>query len=224
MRSPNDFGPVYAETDMTRFPVEPFNTYSNLIFLAIIIWAAWRTKCDARRYGLVVWSLPVLFVGFVGGTVFHATRSHSAWLIMDFVPIAVLAFAAAIHLWSRVVGSRLRAVFLTIAMLVVPRLVATFSSIPRQLRIGIGYSAMALALLAPAFLISKKHHWRGVFFLISATVYFATAIGCRSLDHLAEAYGLTMGSHFLWHIFGGISVFYLLRFIIADYEEVAPRT
>ena len=34
---PNDNGPIYVETLMGRFPVEPWNTYSNLLFLALIV-------------------------------------------------------------------------------------------------------------------------------------------------------------------------------------------
>ena len=35
---PKDSGPVYTETLPGSFPVEPFNTFSNIIFLAIVIY------------------------------------------------------------------------------------------------------------------------------------------------------------------------------------------
>ena len=91
---PPDFGPIYAETDLTRFPVEPWNVASNLIFLIIIFLFARRTRLNYRRYPLVVLALPILAVGFTGGTIFHATRSNRLWLMMDYLPIMILCLLA----------------------------------------------------------------------------------------------------------------------------------
>ena len=41
---PNDRGPIYLETLMGRFPVEPWNTFSNLLFLALIVFWFLRVR------------------------------------------------------------------------------------------------------------------------------------------------------------------------------------
>ena len=43
---PGDFGPFYAETHMGRLPVEPWNTFSNLAFLAIAVYWAFKIRKD----------------------------------------------------------------------------------------------------------------------------------------------------------------------------------
>ncbi|MGA8854131.1 MAG: hypothetical protein WB492_08135, partial [Christiangramia sp.] len=80
---PQDSGPIYQETLAGRLPVEPFNTYSNIFFLIIIIYFSLRVYRDYKNHRFLAWSLPVLFLGFIGGTVYHATRSHDIWMYMD---------------------------------------------------------------------------------------------------------------------------------------------
>ncbi|MCB9030662.1 MAG: hypothetical protein H6619_06380 [Deltaproteobacteria bacterium] len=64
--SPNDFGPIYAETDMTQFPVEPFNTVSNVIFLLMILYFTYQTRLRYQSHPLLVTILPILSLGFIG--------------------------------------------------------------------------------------------------------------------------------------------------------------
>ena len=84
---PKDSGPVYRETIEGRLPVEPFNTASNFLFLAIIIYFVWKIRRNHRQHLFLAFILPVLFIGFIGGTLYHATRSHEIWLLLDWVPI-----------------------------------------------------------------------------------------------------------------------------------------
>jgi hemolysin III len=107
-----DFGPIYAETNLSRFPAEPWNTCSNVAFLTLLIYWAWRTRLALRQYPLIVGSLPVLLVGFIGGSLYNATRASSLWLILDFVPIFILTLSAAIWFWYKLIGNRLLAVLL----------------------------------------------------------------------------------------------------------------
>ena len=98
---PNDHGPIYLETLMGRFPVEPWNTISNLLFLALIIYWFARVRGDVAVHRFIAYSLPVLLIGWAGGTVYHATRSHDVWLFLDFGPIALLVLAVAVFFWRR---------------------------------------------------------------------------------------------------------------------------
>ena len=116
-RAIGDFGPTYFETNLDRFPVEPFNTYSNLIFLFILLFFCWRTRGDFRSFPASVLALPILCVGFVGGTLFHATRSYPLWLYMDFVPIALLVVLASLYFWNRDSTIRMSPLLLKVACL-----------------------------------------------------------------------------------------------------------
>ena len=210
--TPNDFGPIYVETDLSRFPVEPWNTASNLIFLLIVIVIARKTKLDWRIHPLLVGGLPILLIGFVGGTLFHATRSRSLWLVMDFVPIFLLSVAAALRLWRSVLGNYVRATIALLLAALVPRFLAAALQLPFHYQISVGYSGLALAILLPAFWVSRVQDWRGVSLLCATTASFAAAVFFRSIDRAGVAL-LPMGTHFLWHLLGGVSVWCLMEFL-----------
>jgi len=63
---PNDSGPIYRETIAGRFPVEPFNTLSNLLFLAIIVYFSAKVYKDYKRQAFLALAIPILFIGFFG--------------------------------------------------------------------------------------------------------------------------------------------------------------
>ena len=100
--SPHDFGPIYSETDLSRFPVEPWNSYSNLAFLALLSYWAIKIRPHWRHYLLLTIALPILALGFLGGTIYHATRSSRLWLVLDFGPIFMLAALAAFYFWWQI--------------------------------------------------------------------------------------------------------------------------
>ncbi len=76
---PNDTGPLYQETIQGRLPVEPFNTYSNLIFIAIIIFFISKIYKRPKQHIFLCVAIPIIFISWIGGTIFHATRSHQVW-------------------------------------------------------------------------------------------------------------------------------------------------
>ncbi len=219
---PADFGPIYIETDLSRFPVEPWNTVSNGIFLIVLLVFGWKTRLQWQSHPLLVGGLPILGVGFVGGTVYHATRSHSLWLILDFVPIFVLTIAAALHLWKGVLGSYVRATLAILATTIAPRAIAATLALPFHYQISVGYAGLALAILIPAFLQCRRDHGQGAPLLISATISFVAAVLFRSIDRVGVIL-LPMGTHFLWHLLGGTSVWCLMEYLFRlDLRRSAP--
>lgn len=94
---PQDSGPIYQETIAGRFPVEPFNTISNFLFLLIILYFSRKVYANYKQHLFLAYCLPVLFIGFIGGTLYHATRSAEIWLLLDWVPIVLLCIATAIY-------------------------------------------------------------------------------------------------------------------------------
>ncbi|APG60701.1 hypothetical protein [Christiangramia salexigens] len=210
---PFDSGPVYQETLKGRFPVEPFNTYSNIFFLAIIIYFSIKVYKDYKNHRFLAYSLPILFTGFVGGTVYHATRSHDIWMYMDWLPIVILCLAVSIYFITKLKTSLKGRLFLISVVLF---LVFGIRMIPwaPSLKTSIGYIGTALGLLLPLiayFYTTRLRNWDLV---LIAFMCFGIAISFRIMDRFI--YLLPMGTHWLWHCFGALSVFFLMNYIYKD--------
>lgn len=215
LRLANDGGPIYKETDLTRFPVEPFNTLSNLVFLGIILFFAARVYKEAGKQYFLAICIPILSLGFLGGTMYHATRSSAWWLYLDWVPIVLLCMAASFYFVFRLkkplhyqVGMIILIAIISIGVRRLP--------VPPSFKETLGYIATAAALLLPMlwYVISAKGRYAG--FIAAALGSFLIAIFFRMLDRFVDGDLLFMGTHWLWHLFGGISVFFLMYYIYLD--------
>lgn len=215
---PQDSGPIYQETMAGRLPVEPFNTYSNILFLLILIYFSLKVYKDYKNHRFLAWSLPVLFTGFVGGTVYHATRSHDMWMYMDWLPIVILCLAVSVYYTVKLRISRRKRLLLAMLILF---LVFGVQLIPLSghVKTSVEYIATVLGLLLPIvtyFLTTKLYHWG---YVLLAFLSFGLAISFRILDNFL--YIFPMGTHWLWHIFGALSVFFLINFIYKDKLPIA---
>lgn len=209
----SDWGPLYVETVPGRFPVEPWATGSNLVFLVVALYWAARIRGQARRHALLAFSIPVLLVGWAAGTVYHATRSHPAWLLLDWLPIVILMAAAALWLWRDLLGRT----SLALAVFLVPPLIAAYAAaeagVGEAARITVSYAAIGLALVVPAVLHAALRHRALAGWLVAALAAFAVALVARQADATAGAAGWPMGSHFLWHVFGGLATFCVFGYL-----------
>jgi predicted membrane channel-forming protein YqfA (hemolysin III family) len=219
MNSIADFGPLYAETLPGRFPVEPWNTYSNLVFFAVIIYFIANGALRRARHPLLFVCLPILLVGFMGGTIFHATRSHSVWLILDFIPIIILAAITSLYFWWKITGKKSVALLCMLLSIAIPRVLLLVLELPRQFRISLGYTTLAFAIVLPLLLHARRNNWRDIRTLCSAIVLFSIAIIFRMLDKDAKLF-LPMGSHFLWHLFGGAATFCVMLYVYRNDQRV----
>lgn len=204
---------------MGRFPVEPWNTYSNVFFVVLLVYLAVRTRLSFARYPLVVISLPILCVGIVGGTLYHATRSNNLWLRMDYMPIMILCLLAALYFWKELFRGFVPALIAVLALFLAIRAPWFIAALPTAFKIGIGYTGMALVLILPAFLLSRREQWFGLKHLLGAVTAFAIAITCRFMDQGIGSELLPMGTHWLWHIFGALSVYFMFTYLILRYER-----
>ncbi len=209
---PGDRGPIYFETVIGRFPVEPWNTVSNLLFLALIIYWFARVRGDFAAHRFIAYSLPVLLIGWAGGTVYHATRSHNVWLFLDFGPIALLVLAVAVFFWRRqgVAWRWVPALVFGPAALIFPLMVA----IPDPARPFVGYGTLALSILLPVTRYLAGTRWVDLSLVAAALAVFAMAIAFRGLDARMAIAFLPMGTHWLWHSLGAgaVHLFILLIF------------
>ena len=218
---PNDSGPIYKETIAGRFPVEPFNTFSNLLFLLLIIYFATKVYKDVKTHLYLAFAIPIIALSFIGGTIYHATRSHELWLLMDWVPIALLILSVGFYFVFKATTSIIGRI---LWIVVIFGSNFGFRALPlsESVQISYGYVVSGLSLTAPmiAYLIKTKFfNSRYVFLAIGS---FALAVTFRSLDKNLDLF--PMGSHWLWHSFGAIAVFFLMRFIFLDSEKQALNT
>ena len=210
---PNDQGPIYLETVMGRFPVEPWSTVSNLLFLAIVVFWAWRVSSDLRRHRFIAAAIPVLTIGWVGGTVYHATRSHDVWLFMDFVPIALLVIAVAVLFWRRQGVSWWLVPVLAFGPFVLVRIGFSILDMPGASGPMLGYSVLALSILLPVMRYLVRQKWANWPLVAGALGAFILAISFRTLDGRVLVETLPIGTHWLWHGFGAAAVQCLVLYI-----------
>lgn len=211
-----DHGPIYAETDPGRFPVEPWATLTNLVFLFVIFYWARRLRGQWRRHLVLALALPLLTVGWLGGTVYHATRSHDIWLILDWGPIVVLILMAAYWLWRRLLpASFLSSVAAGTALLlpvVLSAALARYLALSGRSGISASYAILAAGVVIPATLhCARRPDLRPLFAAVIAC--FAAAIAFRSGDIPLAELGWPHGSHYLWHLFGGLATFFMFTFL-----------
>jgi hemolysin III len=215
---PHDSGPIYQETEMNRFPVEPFNTLSNLVFICILVFFLRRIYKHPKNHVFLWIALPIIFISWIGGTIFHATRSHPIWLALDWMPIMLVCLLGIFYFISKIYREWWKRILFFI-ILVGVNFGFRKLSLPRGFAISVGYAITALSVLTPFFLYAYKTQWKNVRFLLIGMLIFTLAITFRTLD--GKVVLLPMGTHWLWHIFGGIAVFFLLYYIYRDDLELA---
>ncbi|MEN1784018.1 MAG: hypothetical protein AAGF77_02670 [Bacteroidota bacterium] len=212
-RFPNDSGPIYMETMPGRFPVEPFNTFSNFIFVVILIYWGIRVYKNPKKHLFLAFVLPIIFISFIGGTVYHGTRSAEVWLLLDWVPIILLGLLTAVYFICLVVNPWWQRLLFIIGLLGVSFLLRTIP-MPASMRISLGYVITALTILLPLVLYLIRIKGKNIFWAMGAFVIFGLAVFFRSIDLNQTV--LPMGTHWLWHFFDGVAVHLLIGFIFKD--------
>ncbi|WP_428742325.1 hypothetical protein [Tenacibaculum sp.] len=214
---PNDSGPIYQETIAGRLPVEPFNTFSNLIFIALLIYFGSKVYKNPRQYPFFLFAIPIIFISWVGGTMFHGTRSDEVWLLLDWVPIMVVCLGAIVYFVQKIKKKWSQRIGILLGMLLVS-ILPRFLPIPTGYRTSFGYAVTALAVVTPLIWYAYKTHWKNVKYIVYGAMVFGMALLFRTLDNKVVL--LPMGTHWLWHTFGGVAVFFLLYYIYKDEQEL----
>lgn len=213
LKFPNDSGPIYLETLEGRFPVEPFNTYSNLIFVVLLIYWGLKVYKNPKQHLFLAWMLPVIAISYLGGTVYHATRSHEFWLRLDWMPIMFLCMALMVYFIFKVISPWWQRI-LFIALLMGASYALRILPIPLGLRISLGYVITALTILLPLVWYLLRTKGRNLGLVILSFLIFAFAIYFRSIDLTQSVF--PMGTHWLWHFLGGVAVHFLIAYIFKD--------
>lgn len=213
--SPVDWGPIYKETLYGRWPVEPWNTATTLFFLLFVVFWMFKIKNNWRIHQLLTLCLPIIFVGFIGGFLYHSNRNSRIWLIMDWGPIALTALVCCTYYWRTLLPSwktSLLATFVPLVFIVF----ALKAFLPDYLFLSIGYPLLATLVLIPLIISVWHKSFLELRFLFYAILCVCTAITLRFLDKTQLMDFLPMGSHFLWHTVGALTCHFFAAY---NYEN-----
>src|SRR5262245_28414121 len=109
-----DGGPRYIETPPdpaapgAPFVAEPWNTVTASLFIWIALAWVWRLRGRYRDFPFLVTGLAILFVGGVGGTLFHGTRTARLYFLLDVVPISLLGVSGALFIAYQLINRKER--------------------------------------------------------------------------------------------------------------------
>ncbi len=208
-----DGGPLYAETDLTRPIAEPFNALSALVFLAIALMWFWRLRANSHRHPFLVFCVVLLWIGGLGGTLYHGTRASRWFHLMDVVPIAAICISVGAYLWGRLLRRR---TWWTPMGILTPMLVPipwAYWQLPNQIAVSASYLVFAAIVLIPLGLTLKRAHFRHAVWVFAALGLFGIGWAFRVVDSFHfTLHWLPMGSHWLWHLFSAGAVFCLLQY------------
>lgn len=209
-----DSGPIYQETVLGRLPVEPFNTASNLVFLFVIVYWTIKIYPNFHKFRFMTYFLITLSIGYIGGTIYHATRSHEIWLLMDWVPIFILSVSGVVYFFRKLGVHWLVMSVLVIFPFALMFVLENIPSLPRSMKNLIEYSSLALVVLLPIFFYLRKTNWLFKGRILIGLLLFCVAIFCRTIDdtELSRAF-FPMGTHFLWHTFGALAVHSIISYV-----------
>ncbi len=214
--TPLDQGPLYTETNMAQFPVEPYNTLSNILFLIVaLIWTVRLKKIQDRDFrNFLKINLPLLFVGYVGGTIYHATRSHLAWMLMDVLPIYLIGFLTALYHWKLIKTPVLKVAGIFLFFFVIPFSVFRFVLPPTPNTATLGYISLAIPVILPILLDQIKTQWVLVRSFLIPLLLLLAALFFRAADstHWVQM-KLPMGTHWIWHTLGALTCHWLLVYM-----------
>lgn len=201
---------AYCERTGPGLFAEPLNTLTNAAFF-VAAWAGWRL---ARRRGTLhagTLGLLVLLAAIgVGSALYHMFAN--AWSrALDVLPILGYQLLA-IWLYVRSRGSIAAAALAWAVFCALTVLAARASCLPDTLRI---YGAAWLSLLAlGVHRRLRQPRDAEAWTLLTAAGVFALSLGFRALDQTsAVAAHLPHGTHFLWHILNGVTLYLVFRVI-----------
>lgn len=219
---PADGGPIYAETDLSVFFSEPWNALSSLaIVMPAVYWAIYL-KMDYKKYPFIFYCIPLLILGGLGSTLFHAFRSSAYLLMMDVLPTALLTFSVGVYFWFKIIPT-----WWGTAVVVVPFTLlrySTYSLFPADTAVNISYFISGTIIFFPVIFYLIRTRFGGSLYIILSVVFLILSLMFREMDHRV-VHILPMGSHFLWHILSGVGAYYLARFLYyIRQKELEPST
>ncbi|HUR52666.1 MAG TPA: hypothetical protein VMZ71_00915 [Gemmataceae bacterium] len=215
-----DRGPRYTETPPDPYApdapliAEPWNMVTASFFVFIALSWLVRLRGRYRAFPFLMTCLPILFVGGVGGTLYHGLRTRQLYFFLDVIPISLLVLAGTVYLAMKLWrGASWK--FLLVAVVLnlgINRLLFNLV-LPqnRQLAINLNYATLAVMVVLPMVFVLIRLRFRYLGLVVASLISFGIAWVFRLVDQYMGVY-MQMGSHWLWHTFGAISTALLIEF------------
>lgn len=216
---PPDGGSLYAETNMSQFFPEPLNAVTSVFFLIIAIYWTTRIWGRAKQHTFLSIAVLLLYIGGIGGTIYHGLRQWRIFIFMDWLPIMLLCIMAGIYFIAKL--TRWYYAMLVIILYILFQYFARQHIAPdnMQLFINTNYAVLAGIVLLPVtgYLFKTKFLFgRWVGFALLAFVFALTF-------RITDKWGLLpVGTHFLWHVFGAVAAWCMFNYIYLINNTIDP--
>jgi hemolysin III len=201
---------LYKETDMAQFFPEPFNAITALLFLAIAIFWTLKMKGNFKEYPFLTYCLMLLYIGAIGGTVYHAFRQWPVFIMMDWMPIMLLCLSAGFYFVAQSTRWYYAVVMVLAYLVLMLGLRNWILTDNTSLFIKVNYAIMASFVLFSVLRYLIYTQWKAGKWVGFALLSFALALTFRIID---KREWLSFGTHFLWHTFGAVATFCMFNYI-----------
>jgi hypothetical protein len=222
---------AYCERGLDpAFWAEPFNALSNVGFILAGVFAARELVARPRREGkLSRWVLICLvFIIGIGSFLFHTYATTWA-ATADVAPIALFMLAYLAYALHRFVGAPAWVILLALGgfawsvqqamqmqcwrgQIGIPLIAPIFEN-TNCLNGSIGYLPGLVTMLLIGFWLSMRRH-QSAPYVLGAALVFMLSVTFRTMDriwcHDVAVAGHDIGTHFLWHILNGATLYLLL--------------
>lgn len=218
-----DGGPIYRETtDLSLLIVEPWNAYSSLSFLIPAFYFLYLLRGNYSQHAfLVYFCSPMLILGGLGSTLFHAFR-QSPWLLaMDVLPIILLTLGISIWMWLKVLPKKWHLIPILLLFFLLTYL--TMTLLQGQDSISAGYFVRGTMLFLPCFLFLRKTRFKHATAFFTAVSFFILALLFRFADEKLTLDFMPWGTHWLWHISTAIGGYFLGVYLIKNRPQNTPK-
>lgn len=211
MQNAPDGGMLYAETNMQQFFPEPLNFITSLLFLGIAVYWTFILAGKGRTHTFLSFAVALLYIGGIGGSIYHGLRQWSIFIMMDWLPIMLLCVLAGIYFTARltrwyfavalVIGYGLFQYYLRRYMV---------EGDDMQFFINLNYAVLAGIVLLPVIMYLKATKFVHGRWVGAALLAFVLALTFRIAD---KWQWVSFGTHFLWHLFGAVAAWCMFKYI-----------
>jgi hypothetical protein len=220
-----DGGPYYAETNLKQFIVEPWNAISSLFFLIPAFYWAFRIRKNLKENAFIAYCIPLLILGGLGSTFFHAFRSSDILLWMDVLPILILTLSVSTYFWHKVYNNWTITIVTMVISFICRRFVLMLGGIPIHTAINISYALSGVTIFLPILIVLIKTSFKNYLSVLLSVLLFVVALICREID-ARSIHSLPMGTHFIWHVASAAAAFFLAKylFFIKDFNITIEKS
>ncbi len=211
-----DGGPIYAETDFSVVFSEPWNAISSLAIVLPALYWAFKLKWQVKRYPFIFYCIPLLILGGMGSTLFHAFRSSGWLLLMDVLPTAILTFSVGLYFWFKVMPTWWSTLSIVLPFTGVRY--AAYTLLQGHFAVNLSYFISGVIIFCPMIIYLFRTKFEKWYLILSSVAFLSISLIFREMD-FRVVHILPMGSHFLWHLFSGVGAYFLAKYLFVIREK-----